>query len=83
VIVTSGACKPWSRSGSSSVHLIRQAAQHPKFHEAERVSSGGTGCGEGPLMALLRRKRLVRFGTQVPTLVKQPEREIVTYTGLS
>ncbi len=29
-------------------------------------------------MALLRRKRLVRFDTQVQTFVKRPEREILT-----
>jgi hypothetical protein len=34
-------------------------------------------------MALLRRTRLVRFGTQVPTFVKRPEREILTRSGPS
>jgi hypothetical protein len=33
---------------------------------------------EGPEMALLRRMRLVRFGIQVPTCVKRPERENLT-----
>jgi hypothetical protein len=38
---------------------------------------------EGPQLALLRRKRLARFDTQVPTFVKRSEREILALSGHS
>ena len=35
---------------------------------------------EGLEMALLRRKRLIRFGTEKPTFIELPEGEILTPT---
>ena len=61
--------------------LLRQAHRHVPA----RISPFRLRCctefvtrlGKGLVMALLRRTRLVRFCTQVPTFVKRPEREIL------
>jgi hypothetical protein len=49
---------------------------------ADKAAAHPNEC-EWPLLALLRRKRLVRFDTQVPTFVKQSERAILTLSGRS